>query len=132
MKDTKDRAVVRSAYARHGFAHHQLDVYHLSYEMLMRVHDLTEPIPRGYRSFADQVLRAAGGTVALIGEGAYRATKGQKRQRFSEARGEAGEVAVHTEALIGMKAVPVKEAEEVIGLASRVCAMLTRLIKRHS
>ncbi|MDP3983771.1 MAG: four helix bundle protein [Acidimicrobiia bacterium] len=132
MKNREDRAVVRSAYGRHGFAHHQLDVYHVSYEMLLRVQQLTEPIPRGYRNFADRLLRAAGATVALIGEGSYRFTKGQKRQRFSEARGEAGEVAVHAEALIGMKAIPAQPAEEVIELASRVCAMLTRLIKCHS
>ena len=74
----------------YGFVHHRLDVYRVSYEMLMKVQALAERIPRGYRSFADQLLRAAGSTLGLIGEGANRFTKGQKRQRFTEARGEAG------------------------------------------
>ena len=116
----------------HGFVHHRLDVYRVSYEMLLKVQALCESIPRGYRSFADQLLRAAGSTVALVGEGANRFTKGQKRERLTEARGEAGEVAVHTEALIGMKVVPRGQADEVLELASRVCAMRTRLIKRHA
>jgi four helix bundle protein len=88
--------------------------------------------PRGYRSFADQLLRAAGETVALIGEGANRFTKGQKRQRFTEARGEAGEVAVHVEAIRAMDLICEADAERLLGRADRVCAMLTRLIHIHS
>lgn len=114
------------------FSHHKLDVFRLALELLRDVHNITRRIPRGYRSFADQLLRAAGETVALIGEGANRFSAGQKRQRFSEARGEAGEVAVHIETVCAMKLISEDDADEVLNKCNRVCAMLTRLIQRHS
>ena len=114
------------------FSHHKLDCYRVALEMLRDVHGVTKTIPRGYRSFADQLLRAAGGTVALIGEGANRFTKGQKRQRFTEARGEAGEVAVHIEAIRAMELICERDADRLLVKADRVCAMLTRLIHTHS
>ncbi len=88
-------------------------------------------VPRGHRKWADQLVRAAGSTVGLIGEGANRYTAGQKRQKFTEARGEAGEVAAWVEQLALCGLAPDAEATEVLGLANRVCAMLTRLIQRH-
>ena len=41
----------------------------------------------------DQLRPAASATPLLIAEGANRTTRGQKRQRFVEARGECGEAA---------------------------------------
>jgi four helix bundle protein len=117
---------------KNRFSHHKLDCYRVALEMLRDVHRVTTRIPRGYRSFADQLLRAAGETVALIGEGANRFTKGQKRQRFTEARGEAGEVAVHVEAIRAMELICEHDANRLLGKADRVCAMLTRLIQIHS
>lgn len=114
------------------FSHHHLDVYRVALDMLRDAHQVSQRIPRGYRSFAEQLLRAAGETVALIGEGANRFTSGQKRQRFVEARGEAGEVAVHVEAICTMGLVTQEDAHEVLHKADRICAMLTRLIRRHS
>jgi len=113
------------------FAHQRLDVHRVGIEMARRSRQLADRVPRGYRSFADQLLRAAGQTVLLIGEGANRYTSGQKRQRYSEARGEAGEVASAVELLATLRLVPQREADEVIHLAGRVAAMLTRLIQRH-
>ena len=113
------------------FAHHRLEVYRLAMEQLEAVHGVSRKIPRGYRNTADQVLRAAGGTVGLIGEGANRYTQAQKRQRFVEARGEAGEVAVHIEAGVGMGVVEEAEGMQILHRANRICAMLTGLIRRH-
>lgn len=115
-----------------NFVHHKLEVYRLALKLLDKVHQQTKQIPRGYRSFADQMLRAAGETAALIGEGANRWSNAQKRQRFIEARGEAGEVAVHTEVLCSMDIISSEKAEEIMQLADSVCAMLTKLIKRNS
>jgi four helix bundle protein len=114
------------------FVHHRLEVYHVALELLRIVHEASKVIPRGYRSFADQLLRAAGSAAALIGEGANRYTNGQKRQRFTEARGEAGEVAVHAEVLRTMGILSEETTEAILTRADRVCAMLTPLIKRHS
>jgi four helix bundle protein len=68
--------------------------------------------------------------VLLIGEGANRYSAGQKRQRYSEARGECGEVAAALELLMALDLVPRTEAEATLALAARVGAMLTRLVAR--
>jgi len=114
-----------------NFSHHKLDVYNLALENLRRVHDITQTMPRGYAKFAHQLLDAAGATVALIGEGANRFSKGQKRQRFTEARGEAGEVAAHIEVVHVMGIINGDQADDILHRADRVCAMLTKLIKRN-
>jgi four helix bundle protein len=114
------------------FAHHKLDAYRVARQLADRVKGVADRVPRGYRSHADQLLRAAGNTVGLIGEGANRFSPGQKRQRFIEARGECGEVACWVELLHGFGFVAEVEAQAVLELANRVCAMLTGLIKRHS
>jgi four helix bundle protein len=114
------------------FAHQRLDVHRVALEMASRSRNIADRVPRGYRSFADQLLRAAGQTVLLIGEGANRYTAGQKRQRYTEARGESGEVASAVELLASLRLAPQAEANEIMHLAGRVAAMLTRLIQRYS
>lgn len=113
------------------FAHQRLDVHRVALEMARRSRELADRVPRGYRTFADQLLRAAGRTVLLIGEGANRYTAGQKRQRYTEARGESGEVASAVELLATLRLAPQAEADKIMHLAGRVAAMLTRLIQRH-
>ncbi len=76
-------------------------------------------------------MRAAGSTVLNIAESANRFTAGQKRQRFTEARGECGEVAAASELLATLGLVPDEEAAGLQHTASRVAAMLTGLIRRH-
>jgi len=114
------------------FAHKKLDVYRVALKMARYSRELADRVPRGYRPFADQLLRAAGHTVLLIGEGANRYTAGQKRQRYTEARGESGETASAAELLATLRLVPEAEARHVEHLAGRVAAMLTRLIQRYS
>lgn len=116
---------------RFAFSHKRLDVYRVALEVAARSRSLADRVPRGYKSFADQLLRAAGHAVLLIAEGANRYTAGQKRQRYTEARGECGEVAAAVELLATMRLVPDDEAAAVEHLAGRVAAMLTRLIQRN-
>jgi four helix bundle protein len=117
---------------RFAFSHKRLDVYRVALEIAARSRALADRVPRGYKSFADQLLRAAGHAVLLIAEGANRYTAGQKRQRYTEARGECGEVAAAVELLATMRLAPEAEARNVEHLAGRVAAMLTRLIQRYS
>jgi len=117
---------------KYRFAHHKLDAYRVARQMADRARVVADRVPRGYRKWAEQLLRASGSTVGLIGEGANRFTAGQKRQKFTEARGEAGEVAAWVEQLHGSGFVGEAEAAHVLELADRVCAMLTGLIKRHA
>jgi len=109
-----------------------MEVYTVSLEMLRLAKELSDKVPRGYRSFADQLLRSAGAGVAGTTEGQNRRTAGMKRDAFGRARAEVGEAAGHAECLVVMGLVDREEAWRFIGLASRVAAMLTRLVQRHS
>ena len=117
--------------SRHPFAHHKLEVYTVALALAKHAKAVADKIPRGYRNYADHLLRSSGNAMMLIGEGANRYSSGMKRQRYEEALGEAGEVAVVAEVVCTLGLVPWQEVEELLELASRVCAMLTRLVLRH-
>ncbi|MBW1881154.1 MAG: four helix bundle protein [Deltaproteobacteria bacterium] len=114
------------------FPHSRLQAYQVALEMAVAAKALSDRVPRGFRSFADQILRSAGSTVAQISEGANRRTAAEKRNAFGRARGEAGETAAHAELLATLGVVPEADAERVMLLADRVAAMLTKLIRRQS
>ncbi len=116
---------------RHPFPHHRLDAYHRAAELLGLVDTAQKRIPRGYRQLADQLLRAATSIVLNLGEGANLFGAGEKRAAFSRARGECGEVAVAIEVAAMLGFVPKTDELEMLELAGRVGAMLTRLIQRH-
>ena len=92
--------------------------------------ELADPIPRGHRSVADHLARAASNTVLLYAEGANRRGAAQKRQRFVESRGECGEVAAAGDLILVLQIGNDARAVKMKQLASRVSAMLTRLIAR--
>jgi len=112
------------------FPHNRLEAYSVALEMAVRARRLADRIPRGHRSLADQLLRAASTTVLNTAEGANRYTAGAKRQRYSEARSEGGEVAATAELLLALELAPREECQALQHLAGRVGAMLTRLIQR--
>ncbi len=112
------------------FSHHKLEVYGLALEVARLARPIADAVPRGYRTYADHLLRSSGNTVLLIGEGANRYSAGNKRQRYEEALGEAGEVAVAAEVLDTLGLSDPAEVERLLGLSGRVCAMLTRLVQR--
>ncbi len=114
----------------HLFPHDRLDAYVVSLELAQQAKALADRVPRGHRTLADQLMRAAGSVVLLIAEGANRYSAGQKRQRFSEARGECGEMAAAAELLATLGLVPAVEAGELRVTAGRVAAMLTGLLRR--
>ena len=118
--------------SKYRFAHHKLDAYRVASEIADLVEPVAERFGDGHRKLADQLRRSADGVAALIGEGANRYTPKQKRQRFVEARGEAGEVACHMERAFSYRLVSEQELVAVLDRADRVCAMLTGLIRRHS
>ena len=112
------------------FPHNRLEAYNVALEMAVQAKRLADRIPRGHRSLADQLLRAASSTVLNTAEGANRYTAGAKRQRYSEARSECGEVAAAAELLVALELAPRDECVALLALAGRVGAMLTRLIQR--
>lgn len=87
---------------------------------------LADKTPRGHRSVADHLLRAASNTVLLPAEGANRRGAALKRQRVVESRGECAGVAA-TDLVLVLGIGSKTRAEETKHLAGRVSAMLTRL-----
>jgi four helix bundle protein len=116
------------ANTKYPFPHDRLQVFRVSIEMATHAKEIADAIPRGHRSLADQLLRASASVVLNIGEGANRTTPGAKRQRYSEARGEAGEVAANLTLLNALELIPADKCQPAIHLTGRVAAMLTRLI----
>ena len=114
------------------FTHYKLDAYRVSSELADLVMKLVPQVPDGHHRLVDQIVRSSTGAEALIAEGANRYTSKQKRQRFVEARGEAGEVAAHLERLRRYRFISEQQLMQGLELADRLCAMLTGLIKRHS
>lgn len=112
------------------FPHEKLDAYQVALEMAGLAKKVAEQIPRGHRNVADHMLRAASNTVLLLAEGANRRGPGEKRQRFAESRGECGEVGAAGDLLLAYEIGSPVDAETLKRLASRVSAMLTRLIAR--
>jgi len=112
------------------FPHHKLDAYRVSLELAATCRALIAAMPGGSAPLADQLSRASMSTVLNIAEGANRLGAGEKRQKFSIARGEVGEVAAALElaSVLGWVAGP--DALAAMALAGRVAAMLTRLIQR--
>ena len=103
-----------------SFPHDRLDAYRAALDLLQRVHALCERIPRGHRTLADQMLRSASSTLLQVAEGANRHAHGEKRQRYSGARGEVGECAAAIEAAVILRLVPTSDAH-----AARLVAALS-------
>jgi four helix bundle protein len=108
-------------------SHRRLDVYRVSIQLAVAADRLCRGLPPGNGRIKDQLRRASQAVPLLVAEGAHRSSWPQKRQRYSEARGEAGEVAAAAELT---QALGLGDGSEVVELAARVAAMLTRLIRR--
>ena len=113
-----------------SFPHEKLDAYRVALELAGLSTKLAEKIPRGHRSVADHLLRAASNTVLLLAEGANRRGAALKRQRFVESRGECAEVAAAADLLKVLGVGSTSESDALKHLAGRVSSMLTRLIAR--
>lgn len=132
-RDTRTRT--RSAHGPRpvtvgSFPHETLDAYRVALEMAALAKKLAEYIPRGHRNLADHLQRAASNSVLLLAEGANRRGAALKRQRFVESRGECGEVAAAADILLIFGFGPREDAEKLKDFASRVSAMLTRMMAR--
>jgi len=112
--------------------HHRLDAWHAAVELASLGRALSHAIPRGDKDLADQLRRAATAPALLIAEGANRSSAGEKRQRYTEARGEAGEAAAAAELAATLGLVPADDAMAVVAVAARVAAMASKLAERFA
>jgi len=111
---------------RWHFDHHRLDAWHIVLEALIRGDAIAKAVPKGYGKLKDQLQRALSGAFTQTTEAAAR-TGADRASRFRTARAEAGEAAGVLEALAQMGVADAGEADAVVGLLWRLCAMLTRL-----
>jgi four helix bundle protein len=114
------------------FPRERLDAYQVALEALVVATELANQLPRGSAKDGKQMVDAAASVVRNIAEGAGRWGSGEKRAKFSIARGEAGETASCAQYLATTGALTWLQALRLIHLEDRVAAMLTGLIKRHS
>jgi four helix bundle protein len=77
----------------------------------------------------DEATRAAKGTCLNIAEGAARMTRADQARAYAVARGEAAEVGAAIEIAVLVGAASEADEEKIVALASRVVAMLTRLVR---
>jgi len=114
------------------FPHQKLDAWHLAREARRLTLELLAELPPGFGEDARQIRRSSGATPKLIAEGADRWAKGDKRRRFEEADGEAGETHSGLEDLAGLGALDPTKVARVNQLWARVGATLVGLIRRHT
>lgn len=98
--------------SRTPLPHHTLQVFRVARELLLAVRDAQIRDAK----LRDEATRAAKGVCLNIAEGAARVTRADKARAYAIARGEAAEASAEDEA-------------KIVSLASRVVAMLTRLIR---
>jgi hypothetical protein len=77
------------SHASFPFPHSKLDVFHVALQLAAQARRISVRVPRGYRSFADQLKRAAESTVLLIGKGRQRAQAAARQGRNVSATSEA-------------------------------------------
>ena len=116
--------------APNGFAHERLDAYRIAQDLAVGCVHLTKRTPRGFADLRDQANRSALATVRHIAEGASRISATDKRARFVVARGEVAELDATLETAQRLRILPDAPTRQLRGLASRVGAMLTGLIRR--
>lgn len=111
------------------FAHERLAAYQVALQMAAIAGQVAAAIPRGHRNIADHMLRAASNCVLLLAEGANRRGAGEKRQRFVESRGEAGEVAAAADLVVALNLSAGPKLAMLKQLAARVAALTSGLIR---
>lgn len=110
-------------------AFQQLDVYQCAIRLLALAARISESVPRGYSSLADQLRRAALSIPLNIGEGCGRTTRPDATRHYAIARGSAMECAAildACEAVGGAEAQPLAEAR---ALVVRLVEMLTKMAR---
>jgi len=114
-----------SSPATRGLPHHKLLAYTVSLELLAAVRAAT---PRD-ATLRDHALRSAKSACLDAAEGAGRVTRPDKARAFAIARAEACEAAAAVEIAAASGDAAAGGAALVLGLADRLVALLTGLIR---
>jgi four helix bundle protein len=110
------------------FEHERLDVFKVARQALVEGEKMARRLPRGYAVLADQLRRALLSAYLGVAEAASRAGA-DRLARFRCARGEASEAAAAVAAVVDLGLSPPAQAQSLLTLLGRQCAMLTRLAR---
>jgi four helix bundle protein len=116
----------------HGFDHERLDVYRVATEALALGAEATRRIAREDQFLRDQLLRALTSICFNLAEATGEFSIAEKVRFFRMSRRSATESAAILDALVILRYVDAQSAGELKALLSRICAMLTRLIRNRS
>ena len=107
---------------------HKLDVYRCALELYRRVGRVVADFPRGEADLRNQMRRASRSVPFNIGEGVGK--RGRARAAAYEiALGETKELIVALDCVEIDRLAPLEEVLAAQGLADRIAAMLTKLIR---
>ncbi|WP_218576616.1 four helix bundle protein [Desulfobacter latus] len=107
--------------------HEKLDVYQVSIEFMAIAIKITDNIPRGYSSLADQLKRAAWSIPLNIAEGCGKSTVNDKRRFYVIARGSAMECGAIIDVCRVLEIDDMEALKQGKDLLVRVVSMLTKL-----
>ncbi|MDJ0522716.1 MAG: four helix bundle protein [Planctomycetota bacterium] len=113
------------------FVHHRLHAFQVALELVRGIHDLTARFERGHAGLRDQLRRASASVVRHIAEAVNRTSARDRIHRFTIARGECGECDASLEIAKAIGAADAYEIARLQGLADRVSAMLTGLMRKE-
>jgi four helix bundle protein len=107
---------------------HKLDVYRCALELYRQIGVIVARFPHGEAELRSQMKRASRSVVHNIGEGVGKRGKA-RAAAYEVALGEAKEILVALDCVEMDRLAPIAEIGAAQGLADRVCAMLTKLIR---
>jgi four helix bundle protein len=109
--------------------HERLDVYQLALELCALALRVAAQLPRGHAHLADQLRRSATSIPLNIAEGTGKVSSGERAQCHRVARGEAMECGAALDVIRLLGCVAAEEIDRGKELATRIVAMLTRMIR---
>jgi four helix bundle protein len=111
------------------FDHEKLDVYQIALECVAAAGEITDRLPPGCHSLADQLNRAATSIVLNIAEGAGEFSRAEKARFYRMARRSATECAAALDVCRVRKLAASKHLEVGREMLLRVVGMLVRMVQ---
>lgn len=115
---------------KHGMLYHErLDVYQLSIQFVAAAIAVSERIPRGYASLADQLRRAAMSIPLNIAEGVGKPSKAEQARFHAIARGSAMECGAILDVVRVLRVESSESLDQAKEMVVRIVGMLSKMCR---
>ena len=111
------------------FDHEKFDVYHVAVEWVSLAQDVANQLPRGSRSLADQLQRAASSITLNIAEGAGEFSSADKSRFYRIAKRSATECAAIIDVAKRRSCISADHYARARSLLLRIVGMLVKLVR---